>query len=371
MRSDVPVGVFLSGGIDSSIVTALMAEIADKPIDTYTVGFERGNWDEREFGRIVAEAFDTTHHEETVSINPRDVLPQIVDHYEMPFGDPSAIPTYYVSQVAAQDRKVVVGGDAGDELFAGYSRYTRDKAVSYVATLPKPVRELLRRGITVLPAQVESPLYYLDRTLEVADGDETERYAPLVCHSGSERLDAVWSGDHYEEEYRYLRDAFERADGPTRMDRVTHVDINTYLPNDILMKVDRATMAHSLEARSPFLDHEFVEFAGTIPAKYKWRRGHKKWILRKAFEDVLPDRIVSREKRGFGAPVGSWIREDLNAFISEKLRRLGERDRFDGQGIIDQLEKHVSGEKDHGLRIWDKLMLELWFERFIDGHRTE
>lgn len=368
LRSDVPVGVFLSGGIDSSVVTALASDISDEPIDTYTVGFDREESDEREFGRLVAEEFGTNHHESRVSLNVKELLPVIIDHYEMPFGDPSAVPTYYVSQVAARDKKVVVGGDGGDELFAGYSRYTRDWLLEQLARVPNSVLSGARGALgSIFEEDPGSRVYYARRLMEVATGDEIERHGELVCHATNDRLDGVLSTPVSDSQFDYLRSVFETVGGPSLIDRMTHVDMQTYFPNAILTKVDRATMAHALEARSPFLDHKFAEFAARIPSKYKWRYGSKKWILRRAFAEELPELIRTREKDGFGAPIGKWIREDLNDVVCEKLDRLGDRPQFHAAGIDRQLRQHLSGEKSHVNRVWNQLMLELWFERFIDG----
>ena len=368
MRSDVPVGVFLSGGIDSSVVTALMSDLTDEPVNTYSIGFDEAAYDELAFAREVADIYDTDHTEYTVAPDAMEVFPALVEQYEMPFGDPSALPTYYVSEMASQDTTVALGGDAGDETFAGYDRYTWDRVASHLARVPWPLRQSGVATLRRLPAPVRRQQFLYDarRALEIADEEPTRRFARFICHALDERVDQVWNGPETTDELRTLREAFTRADGPTRIDQVTHVDIQTYLPDDLLVKVDRASMAHSLEVRSPFLDHQFVEFAARIPGKYKRRRGKKKWILKRAFEDLLPERVLTREKQGFGVPVDEWFRRDLREFGREKLIRLGERDPFDGAGIARMYDQHLDGPADHGYRIWDLVMLEGWYERFID-----
>lgn len=368
MRSDVPVGVFLSGGIDSSIVTALMNDLADEPVNTYSIGFDEDAYDELEFARTVVNEYGTNHTEYTVQPDAMEVFPDLVDHYEMPFGDPSALPTYYVSGMASQDTTVALGGDAGDETFAGYDRYTRDWIVSQLARLPRPVHQLGAAAIGNLPGPVHQQQFfqYGRRALEIADEEPVRRYARFVCHALDEQVDRVWDGPETDDELRNFREAFSRADGPTRIDQITHVDIQTYLPDDLLVKVDRASMAHSLEVRSPFLDHQFVEFAARVPAEYKWCRGKKKWILKRAFDDLLPEPILTREKQGFGVPIDEWFRGDLREFGREKLERLGSRDPFDATGLEGTFEEHLESEVDHGYRIWDLVMLEGWYERFID-----
>ena len=368
MRSDVPVGVFLSGGIDSSVVTALMDDVTDQPIETYSIGFDEQAYDELEFARSVAERFDTNHHEYTVSPDSMEVLPEIVEHYEMPFGDPSAVPTYYVSKLASQDITVALTGDAGDENFAGYDRYTYDRVVSAASKVPSGVRNSVGRGLAALPSTVgdNSPVQQAQRTLELATDDEAERYAPFICHARGPQVEQVWNGPAPDDELARLRKLFADSDGPTRLDRVTNADLKLYLPNALLTKVDRASMAHSIEVRSPFLDHEVVEFAARIPAKYKWRRGEGKWLLKRAFADSLPEMVVERSKQGFGVPVDEWFRGELREFAGEKLDALGARPPFDASGVAQTLQSHVDGRADNGLRIWDLVMLECWYERFID-----
>nr|WP_276279667.1 asparagine synthase (glutamine-hydrolyzing) [Halorussus sp. DT72] len=369
MRSDVPVGVFLSGGIDSSVVAALMDDVADDPIGTYSIGFDKEAYDELEFAREVADAYGTDHHEYEVTPDSMDVLPEIIDQYEMPFGDPSALPTYYVSQVASEDITVALTGDAGDENFAGYDRYTWDRVVSLARQIPRPVRRLGAKTLRSMPRPVREQrhAHLARRTLEIANGDPVEQYSRFICHATGEQLERVWDGPVPDDELAQLRDAFARSDGPTRLDRVTHVDLQTYLPDDLLVKVDRASMAHSLEVRSPFLDHEVVEFAARIPSKYKWRRGEGKWILKRAFEDLLPEKVLTRSKQGFGVPINEWFRGELREFARDNLDSLGARPAFDPDGLRVTLDEHVRGSEDHGYRLWDLVMLEQWYERFIDG----
>jgi asparagine synthase (glutamine-hydrolysing) len=365
MRSDAPLGAFLSGGIDSTIVTALMSDLADTEVNTYAIGFDE--YDEFEFARAVSEKYGTNHHEFDVTPDAMTVLPELVEHYEMPFGDPSAIPTYYVSQVASDDITVAVTGDAGDENFAGYDRYTFDWVTNAASYIPSPVRDGGRAVATGVERLTDSDAASRTRSLlETADGDAVERYAPYICHMLGGEADQVWDGPVPDDELESLRAAFEAADGPTRMDRLLNVDFRSYLPDDLLVKADRASMAHSLEVRSPFLDHEFAEFAARIPAKYKWRHGEKKWILKRAFRDVIPDAVAGRSKQGFSVPVDEWFRGSLRPFAREKLNRLGTRPAFDARGLRQKLRHHVKREDDYGHHIWDLVVLEQWYETFID-----
>lgn len=368
MRSDAPLGVFLSGGIDSTVVTGLMDDISDDPVGTYSIGFDEAAYDELEFAKEVAAEYDTDHHEYTVTPDSMSVLPELVNHYEMPFGDPSALPTYYVSQVAADDITVALTGDAGDENFAGYDRYTRDHVVSLARQAPHPLRRL---GTTILqslptPLGDQRHLHLARRALELSNGDQVSQYARFICHATGEQAERVWDGPVPDDELANLRAAFRETDGQTRMDRIMHVDFQTYLPDDLLVKVDRASMAHSLEVRSPFLDHELAQFAARIPSKYKWRRGDQKWLLKRAFKDVIPESVLSRDKQGFGVPVNEWFRGELRDYAGERLERLGERDAYNAAGLNETFNQHITGVDDHGYRIWDLVMLEMWYEQFID-----
>lgn len=451
LRSDVPLGVFLSGGVDSTIITALMSELAAEPIKTYSIGF--GAYDEFEYARAVAEKFGTDHHEHTVTPDALEILPELVRHVEMPFGDPSLLPTYYVSKLASNDITVALSGDAGDENFAGYDRYTYDWLTEWAHRVPEPIR---RVAANVLATSAEAadfePLTRASRLFDIANGNAVERYAAYVCHMLGEDAVRVWRGpsesglsgknnatsktttpagqisprtadpdtaaatgrpaewpnqssvdgtngpipdaapdratgckeassedpDHHADgnptpspsstwdELSYLRAAFSQADGPTRLDRVMNVDIRTYLPDDLLVKVDRASMASSMEVRSPFLDHHLVEFASSIPAKYKWRRGTKKWLLKRTFDDSFPAAVRGRKKQGFSVPVDAYFRGELREFAREKLDRLGNRGPFDADGLEATFDAHVTERENNGHHLWDLVVLEQWYETFID-----
>jgi asparagine synthase (glutamine-hydrolysing) len=367
MRSDVPVGVFLSGGIDSTVVAGLMSEISETPIETYSIGFGSEGHDEREFARMAADRFETNHHEFTVTPDAMEILPELVEHYEMPFADSSALPTYYVSKMASEDVTVALGGDAGDENYAGYHRYSRDALLNTLRKIPTPLLLTSAGGLSKAQMVSDSPLLHkARRAAELASGDPVRMYARFVTHTKDDQLDAVWNGDNVEDEYWYIRSAYEGSDGQTRLDRILEVDLNTYLPNDLLVKVDRASMAHSLEVRSPFLDHEVVEHAARIPSKYKHRRRTKKWILKRAFEDMLPTKILEREKQGFGIPIHQWFRGQLRDVASENIERLGSRNSFNEAALRSIFDAHISSEEDRGYQLWDYMMLEQWYERFID-----
>lgn len=368
MRSDVPVGVFLSGGIDSSVVTALMDEVSDNAVNTYTIGFDIREYDERDFAREISDAFDTNHHEYTVSPDSVSVIPDLVEHYEMPFGDPSALPTYYVSKVASDDTTVVLGGTAGDENFAGYDRYVWDRKLATLSKSPESLRRLAAGAIKMLPGDfgLEGPLYYARRGLEAADSDPVARYANLICHATDEQATRVWDGPSPENELAALRRAFEATDGATRLDRLMQVDFDLYIPNALLVKEDRASMAHSLEVRSPFLDHKLVEFAARVPAEYKIRDGDQKWLLKRAFRDSLPETVLTRKKQGFSVPIDEYFRDQIRGYARERLESLGKHEPFDRQELVSVLDEHIAGRNNRGYQIWDLVMLSEWYERFIE-----
>lgn len=363
MRSDVPLGVFLSGGVDSTIVTGMMDEISTTPVKTYSIAFDE--YDELEFARAVADEYDTDHTEYTVTPDAIDVLPELVRHCEMPFGDPAAVPTYYVAQVASDDITVAMTGAAGDENFAGYDRYTYDWLTQHVATIPRPVRAFGANALASIE-QFAPAAQRGRRLLEIADGDSVGRYAPYVCHMQGQEVDEIWNGPHIDDELAVFREAFDRADGPTRMDRIMHVDFQTYLPDDILVKDDRTSMAHSLEVRSPFLDHQLVEFVAKIPAKYKWRRGDKKWLLKRSFSEYMPNIVQNRKKQGFHVPINEWFRRELRPFARDRLDRLGSRDPFDSDGLMEKFGRHATKESDLGYHIWDLILVDEWYQQFID-----
>lgn len=369
LRSDVPLGIFLSGGIDSTVVTALAAHASETPVRTFSIGFENEAYDELQYARAVADCYETDHHEFTIDHGDVDDLRNIVEHVEMPFGDPSVLPTYHVSRIASENLTVALTGDAGDENFAGYDRYGWDRLASIVKHVPSPVRTAVRGAFKAAPGPLSQTQVSRNgrRFLDATNGDSVERYAAFVCHALDTQVDDVWDGPPLKGSLESLRDAFERADGPTRLDTIQHVDLQTYLPDDLLTKVDRSSMAHAVEVRSPFLDHRLVEFAARIPARYKYRRGTKKWLLKQACKDLLPEAVSDRPKQGFGIPVHEWFRGPIRSTARDRLDRLGSRPAFDRSGLLSTLERHVDEQEDLGYHLWDLVVLELWYEEFIDN----
>lgn len=369
LRSDVPVGAFLSGGMDSSLVVALMAEASALPVRTYSIGFDERAYDELPYARSIARAFGTDHVEEIVRLDAIELLPELADHYDEPFGDPSAIPTFRVAQLAARDLKVVLTGDGGDEMFGGYDRYRLAMAMDRMAVLPGA----LRRGIA-RTAQA---------TLRLAPGGyrirrRAESWSRLAVMSSAERYMYLMSiikpptrarllGDaQLADQDGYLMDILgvDRRGG---LDGLLRTDTLTYLPEDLLVKMDRATMANSLEARAPLLDHLVVEFAARLPMSRKIQRGRTKVLLREIAEPLLPAGHLDRRKMGFGVPIDSWFR----AALGERYRELVLapdaviRDHLDQRAASDLLDEHHAGTVDHGHELWLLLMFETWARRWL------
>ena len=370
MVADVPLGAFLSGGIDSSAVVAAMAESSPHPVKTFSIGFDEERFDELPKARLVAEQFSTDHHELIVRPDAVELLPSIVRHYGEPFADHSALPSFYLARFAREHVTVALNGDGGDESFAGYQRYTTNLALAELDRVPAA----LRRGASALARAV--PLGADPRALRsrlgrfaVAAGlDRENRYlAQRSVFTQDERRSL------YAPEHRAMLDPSRADDAvldPWRsstatelLDQYLDVDVNSYLPNDLLVKIDIATMAHSLEGRSPLLDHEFMELAASLPPQLKADRGRRKRVLRSALRGWVPDAILDGPKQGFELPVSRWLRGDLSAYAREVLMDRESRSRgwCDEQQVGRLLDEHSGGSRDNGHRIWTLLMLELWY----------
>jgi asparagine synthase (glutamine-hydrolysing) len=364
--SDVPVGAFLSGGLDSSAVVASMAPRMTGPLKTFTIGFADQAFDESAHARRVAREFGTEHHELMLEPDLTDVVEDIAWHLDEPFGDSSAIPTYMVSKLAARHVKVVLSGDGGDEIFAGYDRYAVE-ARRRAFRLPGFARAAAGGAASLLPPgakgrnflrnlALDGPRRYLDESTLFRRDDIARLFVPEV-------LDHMGDGDSSGEALRYL----ERAGGHW-LSAARYMDIKSSLPLDILTKVDRMSMAHSLEAREPLLDHRLVEFAATIPPDMMLRGGTTKWIFKEAMRGILPDDIIDRRKQGFGVPLGRWFRGKLGGFVHDLLltKRSRERGFFDPVAIGDLVRRHAAG-RPLDLQVWTLLSFELWCRAFIDA----
>ncbi len=371
--ADVPLGAFLSGGVDSSAVVAMMALESTSRVKTFTIGFEEQSYDERPFARAVAERYDTDHHEFVVKPDAMRVLPSIVYHYGEPFADSSAIATYYVSQIARQHVTVALNGDGGDESFLGYPRYANFKTAAGVHDrLPASIRSALARAGRLLPRSM-SRIDVVRRgrkLLAGLDGDDVSRqYEPFIAYFSDAAKEAIY-GDRLAP---YLAtsslDALESyfAEAPTPATGAAWADVHTYLPDDLLVKVDVASMAHSLECRSPFLDHVLMDWAATLPEDVKLRGSETKLLLKQAMEPYLPHDLLYRPKMGFGVPIDHWLRTDMRAFAYETLLSgpATRRGLFNLNEVERLLDGHCAGI-GNAPRIWALLMMELWFQMWID-----
>ena len=375
LLADVPVGAFLSGGIDSAAVVAAMAEQSSSAVKTFSIGFA-GEQDELPAARVLAEHLGTEHHEFTVTPDAAELLPQIVRHHGEPFADATSIPMFYLSRVAREHVTVALCGDGGDEIFGGYTRYVANLALARAARLPAGLRAMLARLAALAPpsSRIDSWPSRVRRLSDTLTLDAPARYFSYVSH-----LNGLRREDLYTDAFRDSldldgpRQLIERAWWPSVgtgvLERMLDTDLHTYLPDDLLAKADIASMASSLELRSPLLDHELVEFVATLAPEQKVRGRQKKVLLRSALRGRVPDEILDAPKRGFHPPIAQWLRGPLGASAREVLLDPSSRER--GQLRPDRVERllsrHSRGLEDHSEMIWRLLLYELWHREFIDS----
>ncbi len=364
--SDVPVGVLLSGGVDSCTLAALAAEEADYPLHTFSIGFEERSFDELDDARLVAERYGTEHHELVLRPDAALLLPALAEAFDEPFADSSALPTYLVSRLAAAHVKVALSGEGGDELFGGYYTYAADLLAERMPSLPSWFRNAVER----LPTSTRRASfdYRAKRFARAA------HLPPLERHHGWKEIFAadaraeLRGGRSSFDPVDLLRDRFRETEGAALLARLQDVDLGTYLVDDLLVKTDRASMAHSLEARVPFLDPIVTGFALALPTRHKVHRLRKKVLLRKAAATLVPERIVRGRKRGFSIPAAAWLRGELEPFAREvlapdELRRQG----FFAPSVVTRyLDEHAAGTQDWSRQLWGLLSFTLWYERHVE-----
>ena len=376
MISEVPLGAFLSGGVDSSTLVALMAQESSQPVKTFSIGFEEQDYSELKYARRVAEHVGAEYNEFIVKPNAVEILPTLVEHYGEPYADSSAIPTYYVSRETRKHVTVALNGDGGDESFAGYERYSAMLIAEQYKRIPKLLRNGLIEGpINLLPTSElkRSRLRDAKRFLKAANLPRTKRYQRWMTTFDAAAKSEIYTADFrsslgVREDSAILDKWFTRANGSGVLDAAMLTDQMTYLPNDLLVKVDIASMANSLEARSPFLDHKVIEFAASLPESLKMRRFETKSLLKKVAARLVPREVVYRRKMGFGVPVGKWFRSEMKDFVRDVLLSPPalRRGVVNPEAIERYVHEHTTGRRDHSFQIWTLLMLELWFQRFID-----
>ncbi|MGH8321796.1 MAG: asparagine synthase (glutamine-hydrolyzing), partial [Gammaproteobacteria bacterium] len=381
MEADVPLGAFLSGGVDSSTVVALMQAQSARPVQTFSIGFHEADYDEAQHAKAVAHQLGTAHTE--LYVTPQqalDVIPRLPQMYDEPFSDPSQIPTFLVSQLARQQVTVSLSGDGGDELFAGYNRYFWGQRLwNKIGLIPMPLRRALAGGLRIAPgvwgAALERLMPLLPAHLRVKNTrDKIGRLADVLALNSADALyarlvshwqnpEAVVLGGH--EPPTALNDPARRAQLSDDTERMMYTDLISYLPDGILTKVDRASMAVSLEARVPLLDHRVVEFAWRLPIEMKIRDGQGKWLLRQVLYKYVPPALIERPKMGFGAPIDSWLRGPLRDWGEALLdeRRLREEGYFDPKPIRTMWADHLAGRASEHYYLWDVLMFQAWLEQ--------
>ena len=376
LMSDVPLGAFLSGGIDSSSVVAAMSKASAAPVKTFSIGFDDATYNELPYARAVAKLYGTDHTEEILDPDIVDLVERLVRHLDEPFGDFSIFPTYLVSEVARRQVKVVLSGDGGDELFGGYDTYVAQEMDRYYQYLPAGVRRNLLPGLMakVSPrpekkgvinkakrfiegAALPASLQHARWMMFISDQDRDDLYQPEIRQA----LDGPAA-------VNLLEGHFKRKSHWDSLAQQQYVDIKTYLVDDILTKVDRMSMSVSLEARVPLLDYRIVELAVNLPAKMKIRQGETKWILKKAMSERLPPDVLNKPKQGFSIPLKHWLRESLKPMMTDLLspERVRARGYFNPDCVSGWVDEHLNGTQNHSHRLWGLMVFEIWNQQFMD-----
>lgn len=374
MISDVPLGAFLSGGIDSSGIVALMARQQEKQVTTCSIGFDSRDYDEVRYARMIAKQYCTDHHEFTVKENTEEILTDLAYYFDEPFADASAVPTYYVSKVARQSVTVALSGDGGDENFAGYEKYYIDDIENRIRKrIPRLIRKSVLPYLSDLFSMGNHSIFQKGKTLLKALSHESD-YGFFLTNT--EFDDQLWKDLINDDTKRQIGDYdpftvteyyYNKADTDNHLSKILYTDLKTYLPGDILVKVDRMSMANSLEVRAPILDHKVIEFAANIPPNLKFNNGEKKYILKQSFKQILPKEIMYRRKMGFSVPLAQWFREELKEFTSRNLLSTDAGvNNFFNKDILERIwNLHQARTRNYSTILWSLLMFELWFRKFV------
>jgi asparagine synthase (glutamine-hydrolysing) len=377
LYSDVPLGVFLSGGIDSSSIVGLMSQVYALRIKTFSIGFDEFDYNELRYARNIAQYFDTEHKEFIVKPEAIKILPMLIEHYGEPYADPSCIPTYYLSKLCKQYVTVALNGDGGDELFAGYERYQAMIYAEIFQRLPKFLRDTISLLFTKTISDSLDVRKISKRIKRFFEGASLPRYKRYIKWIGvfDEKLKNHIFSDGYSEYMRnfsseeFFKHCLSNSNKLSLVDRLLKLDTLTYLPYDLMVKVDIASMTCSLEARSPFLDYRLFEFMASLPSNLKIRGLVQKYIFKKIALKFLPQKNIYRKKRGFGLPIGQWFRSELKDYLCEHLlsKKSQKRGYFNPSVVKDLISQHLTGKKDYGLQLWSLLMFELWHQKFVDN----
>ncbi len=375
MIAEVPLGAFLSGGVDSSIVVALMAQESSQPVKTFSIGFDEQDFSELKYAQRVAEHVGAEYNEFIVRPNALEVVPKLVEHYGEPFADSSAIPTYYVAKETRKHVTVALNGDGGDESFAGYERYAAMVLAEKYQALPKILRDaVVGPAVNALPSSAlkRGMIRNVKGLVNVGSLPRAERYirwtSTFTEELKAEIRNKVFVNGSREIDHKGFLESVLSDRDIALTDAMLLADILTYLPNDLLTKVDIASMAVSLEARSPFLDHELIEFAASLPPEMKLRGRQTKYLLKKVAERLVPRDVIYRQKMGFGMPVAKWLRGEMSGLLDDTLlsKKFAGRGLFKPDAVTRLVRGHREGTHDHSWQLWSLLMLELWYERFVD-----
>jgi asparagine synthase (glutamine-hydrolysing) len=367
LMSDVPLGAHLSGGIDSSLVVALMAQQSDKPVKTFSIGFEEASHNELPYARLIADRYATDHHEFIVKPQTIELLPKIAAHFEEPFADSSALPTWILCELTRQYVTVAINGDGGDENFAGYARY---KAMQRYRIL-RSLDPLVRLSHKTLARKLHR-FKILSSLLSSYDKNPAQAYVQGWGFFSEDEKKKLLSGELIEHAsdsrgFTITQDFFDAAANLDPIEQLMFADIHSYLPDDLLVKTDLASMAHALEIRSPLLDHFFMELVASMPSNLKLHKRCSKYLLKEIAQDFIPNELIEKPKKGFVLPLDKWSRESLHPFIQEQLLdphflRYG----FQSKTIMELMERHRRGE-NHSRKLWTLLMLRFWFSTWFEG----
>ena len=377
--ADVPVGVLLSGGMDSSVITALMSRRRSEPVHTYSVGFEDGSFNELPYARMVSRAFGTIAREVVVTAqHVRDMLPNYLTFIDEPYADGSAIPTYYVCQLAKDEVVVVLSGEGGDEAFTGYETHAAYKVARWGRMIPRWIRRgILSPLVNALPVShkklsLEFKLKRFLGGLDLSPVDAHMWWRVVLTEQQKQRIYSDSMRRHiadFEAPARHFHAVTARAPGGDGLNRLLHIDNAVFLPDDLMVKNDRMSMAHSLEARVPFCDPDLAQFMATVPPRIKLPGLRKKNVMRKAMEGILPPEILRKKKVGLEMPYSRWLKHELRDLVDKYLARdrLAETGLFDPEGVASLVEEHMSGRFDHGRALWGLLNYMMWWSLYIEG----
>jgi asparagine synthase (glutamine-hydrolysing) len=361
-------GAFLSGGVDSSLVVSMMAREMSSPVKTFSIGFDDNNFSELKYARIVSKALGTEHYEEVIKPDCDSIITNLIDQFDEPFADSSAIPTYYVSKMTRKFVTVSLSGDGGDEIFGGYDRYRESNVTKLSKLLPNIIKK------SILNVLINNANFYYPgkNTINYVALSEDQQIVRKYCGPLITFLSEIFT----QEFFRSINSSdpsnnfnihLHKMRGHERIEKLQYLDVKTYLPCDILQKVDRMSMLVSLEARVPMLDHKLIEFSATIPNNFKIRNGETKYLLKKIAEKYIPKDVIYRPKRGFAIPLSKWIKKEWKDMTIELLlsKKSQERRIFNQLFIEKIVKEHMSGNRDHGGSIWTLMLLELWLRKYF------